>query len=214
MYGVIIAIIALNVPLAYAVDYEYNFAYDDDNMYSELEAYYCASVFLGETYDNNDIDYTCYEDPTESYLKNTLIEESKLFYYSGHGGELFGLNFIAVPPGMFNSLYGSEIPDLTSVTGGGNQLLGYISTCYSGMSGYLGEQLCEAFDDEGADAYFGFKGSVTFGDKYYFSMAFFDSLADGNDVDTALDDALDDNGHDLDSGDVLLYGDSSTTVVD
>ena len=206
-------IIALYIQPVSAVDWEYDFPYDSENRYLELEAYYCSSCFLGETYDGEDIDYNVYEDPTESYLKNTLMGSSKLFYYSGHGGILLTINYID-PPGLLNEIFPWEIPDLTSVTGGGNQLLGYISTCYSAdVHGTL-DMLHDGFIDEGSEAYFGFMGEVFCDNKYYFSCAFFDSLALGNDVDDALDDALDDNNHDINPWEVGLYGDGSTTVVD
>ena len=119
------------------------------------------------------------------------------------------------PPGILNEIFPGEIPDLTSITGSGNQLLGYISTCESGNDHAIFTMLHDAFIDEGPDAYLGFKGGDVFvDDAYYFSAAFFDSLALGNDVDDALEDALDDNNHDINSWEVGLYGDGSTTVVD
>jgi hypothetical protein len=213
LIGVMLFIASTCFPPVYAVDWEYDFPYDSDNMYMELEAYYCSSCFLGEEYDGEDIDYSVYEDPTKSYIVNTLLGSSKLFYYSGHGGVLLTQNFID-PPGILNEIWPGNIPDLTSVTGGGNQLFGYISTCHSGDTNGLIEMLEEAFIDEGSDAYFGFIDEVSNGDAYYFSCAYFDSLALANDVEDALDDALDDNNHDINSWEVTLSGDTSTTVVD
>ncbi len=193
-------------------DWKYDFGYDSSNMYMELEAYYTASCLEYEQYNGYDITSTEYEDPTKSTVTSSLLGTSKLFFYSGHGEHYFlGDNYFVVASSQ--TVGSGDILSLTSVHNGGSQLLGYLSTCHSGDTSWLTD-LREAFINQGSGAYLGFIETVTAGDSYQFSCAFYDSLGAGNTVSTALTDALADPDHDLDSGDVVLVGTTSIRVAD
>ena len=198
-------------PIAYA-DWKYDFAYIDEFDYCIWAAYYSASCLEYEEFDGEEITSQEYLYPTKSTFTSSLLGNSKLFFNTGHGGRFLGIfhTFLYVCDGTVKA---ADVPDLTSVHGGGSQLFGYIASCHSGENSVCTD-IREGFMDEGSEAYLGFIGLLAADDMYQFTVPYFESLGDGNTVAQALTDALADPDHDLDSNDVVLLGDTSITVAD
>ena len=198
--------------IAYA-DWKYDFVFDDEENYCELAAYYSASCLHYEEFDGEDITATEYASPTKSTVTSSLLGNSKVFFNSGHGGYYLLIfdTFFAVANGKI--VRSGDIPDLTSVHNGGNQLFAYIASCKSGDNTIFTD-LREGFINEGSEAFLGFHGDIYADDMYHFTCPYFESLGEGNTVAQALTDALADPDNDFDGDDIVLLGDTDITVAD
>jgi len=194
--------------------WHYDFNYDDEVSYAEIECYYAEYCFQGETYDGSSIDEEIYENLDEDDITTDLLGVSKLFHQASHGGNSTNGNgnYLCTHTSG-ERIYLNEIPDLDSVTGGGNQLLGFASCCYSGLDHPRITMLHDEFIGEGSEAYMGYNDVVNGRDAYYFACAFYDNIVEADTIEDAIDDALAATNDAV--ADILeAYGDLDIELVD
>jgi hypothetical protein len=191
----------------------YDFNYDSRLTWADDECNDAADFMDGEYYDENEIQAYVWDDPSELFITAASLGKAKLFHQASHGGHDGGLcdvNYLITHDD--DRIYPDEIPDLSDVHGGGDELLGFGSACYSGTDGFW-PRLWKAFINEGSVVYMGYSDSVDDVDAYDFAVCFYEYLSEHYTIEDAIEEALDDTDYEVE--DILvLKGDGDIYVVD
>jgi hypothetical protein len=104
-------------------------------------------------------------------ILSSSVSYAKVFYLCSHGEMgADGRNYFILRDN--SRIYGSNLPSLRNVVGGGSQLLAFGAACRSGEQGQ-GDLLGNGFIKQGAMSYVGYHGYVQGFCNVYFTNGFF-----------------------------------------
>lgn len=141
--------------------------------------------------DYTDVDYA--ESYYPNWDKDDILDDSlphvDIWYFSGHGSQtLAGKNYLIA--GDDEKIYPADIPDLSDPHEFDTMRFAYASACYSGDSDWWQNDLPESFQENGDEAYMGWRYTVSTDTAYDFTDRFYHyAIEDCDSVETAKDNA-------------------------
>lgn len=145
------------------------------NWWSKETAVMVYNEIEWETYDDHDYDAYWCEDAPKSWITDSSLPESKIWFIYCHGDKnWYGRNCLCLYDDK--KIWPEDIPSLDDVQGGGHQVFAFATACYSMYDSFWWWvlNLHEAFLDRGCLCYMGYKSTVDCSDAHDFAVHFYD----------------------------------------